>query len=186
MAEELLLRHCSPTLAALKAGNLFTCPSEYMPILQQLIASWNEQLNAKGVEVLLLHQRQNSALIYVFRPALLQKALSQPESKHLLASYGYPMRKVNQALSFLKHKLSTQKEFPHEIGIFLGYPPSDVRQFIQYGGMKGKYDGCWKVYGDEDEAKQKFAQFKKCTNLYLRMHKQGRPLTRLAVRKVYA
>ena len=40
-------------------------------------------------------------------------------------------------------------DFPHEIGIFLGYPLKDVVGFMGYG----KYQFCktryWRVYGDE-------------------------------------
>lgn len=185
MSEELLLRHCSPTLAALKAGSLFTCPSEFMPILEQVVKTWNEQLNAKGVQVLVLLKRKRTALVYVYRPTLLKIELAKFETQQLLSSYGYPLCQIETTLSFLKDKLTFHEEFPHEIGVFLGYPPEDVRLFIENKGCNGKCDGCWKVYDNEVDAKQRFAQFKKCTALYLRMHKQGKSLDSLAVKKVY-
>lgn len=185
MSEELLLTHCSPTLAALKAGNLFTCPTEDMPDLDQIVQTWNAILNAKGVQVLVLLKRKKSALIYVYRPALLKKELAQKMVQELLFSYGYPLCQIENTLSFLKYKLIHHNEFPHEIGFFLGYPPTDVLLFIKNKGSKGIHDGCWKVYANEDEARKRFSQFKKCTALYLRKHKEGKPLNSLAVRKVF-
>ncbi len=185
MSEELLLRHCAPTLAALKAGNLFTCPTDSMPILEHAVQTWNEQLNTKGVHILVLLKRMKTALIYVYRPTLLEKELAKGETQELLSSFGYPLCQINTTLSFLQDRLIHQDEFPHEIGVFLGYPPSDVSLFIKNKGCNGKCDGCWKVYGNEIEARLKFAQFKKCTALYLRMYKEGKPLDSLAVRKVY-
>lgn len=185
MSEELLLRHCSPTLAALKAGSLFTCPSKYMPVLDQVVQTWNELLNPKGVYIMVLLKRAHTALVYVYRPTLLKQELAKHETQNLLSGYGYPLDRVEGSLSFLRQKLTDQLEFPHEIGVFLGYPASDVRLFIQNNGSGGKYDGSWKVYGNEEEARHKFAQFKKCTALYARMHKEGKPLDSLAVRKIY-
>ena len=37
-------------------------------------------------------------------------------------------------------------KFPHEIGVFLGYPASDVEQFIEQDGQNYKMNGYWKVY----------------------------------------
>lgn len=37
-------------------------------------------------------------------------------------------------------------EFPHEIGVFLGYPLSDVRGFLEDEGRNCAYVGYWKVY----------------------------------------
>lgn len=184
MSEELLLRHCSPTLAALKAGNMFSCPYGSMQKLEQMVQTWNARLNSKGVEILILSKSSNTALIYVYRPALLAEELQKQESKDLLTTYGYPVDTPQASLSYLSDKLLQQGGFPHEIGLFLGYPPTDVRLFIENKGCNGKCDGCWKVYANELEAKQRFAQFKKCTALYIKKYKEGKPLDSLAVRKV--
>ena len=49
------------------------------------------------------------------------------------------------------------------MGLFLGYPPEDVRGFIENRAAGCKLIGCWKVYGDVDAAKEKFASFERCT-----------------------
>ena len=54
-------------------------------------------------------------------------------------------------------------DFPHEVGLFLGYPAEDVRGFIENRAAGCKCVGCWKVYGDVNAAKMRFASFEKCT-----------------------
>lgn len=43
-------------------------------------------------------------------------------------------------------RLQRFEAFPHEIGLFLSYPPEDVRGFIEHKGHESKCEGCWKVY----------------------------------------
>ena len=38
-------------------------------------------------------------------------------------------------------------DFPHEIGVFLGYPLEDVVGFIRHRGKCFTCCGCWKSYG---------------------------------------
>lgn len=71
--------------------------------------------------------------------------------------------------------------FPHEIGLFLSYPPEDVRGFIEHRGHESKCDGCWKVYGDAERATKTFRIYKKCTDCYCRQKAMGVPISRLVV-----
>ena len=45
-------------------------------------------------------------------------------------------------------------EFPHEVGLFLGYPPEDVEGFIENKACSCKLTGYRKVYSDEEKAKK--------------------------------
>ena len=69
----------------------------------------------------------------------------------------------------------------HEIGVFLGYPLSDVVGFIENSGRNFTCCGCWKAYGDPQAAQRHFAQLRKCTAVYLRLFHSGTPILRLAV-----
>lgn len=77
--------------------------------------------------------------------------------------------------------LRQDAEFPHEIGLFLGYPPEDVQGFMENKAARHKLAGCWKVYGDVDAAQQTFARYKKCTRVYLDQWRRGATLERLTV-----
>ena len=67
------------------------------------------------------------------------------------------------------------------MGLFLSYPPEDVRGFIQNRAQNYKRVCAWKVYGDEELAQRTFARYLKCTESYCRAFRAGRKLEELAV-----
>ena len=60
------------------------------------------------------------------------------------------------------------EEFPHEIGLFLGYPPEDVEGFCRYQGQNYKLCGRWKVYGDREAACRRFQRYDHCRDALCR------------------
>ena len=72
-------------------------------------------------------------------------------------------------------------EFPREVGLFLSYPPEDVKGFIDHRANGFKCAGLWKVYGDEEKARSLFAKYKKCTEIYCALWQSGSKLEQLAV-----
>ncbi len=181
MSEELIVKHCSPTLAGLKTGNAFSCDFESVHEMRATIRSLNKRLCKKGLRVLPLRYYEGRALIYVYRPALLSADLCNSEAKSLLSSRGYNCENADVCVRRLVGRCSECGEFPHEIGLFLGYPPEDVEGFIENKAGGCKYVGCWKVYGDVDSAKRTFAQYKKCTDVYCKCWRSGKPIERLTV-----
>ena len=179
--EHYLIEHCSPTLARLKSANLFRIPVGSHRELEQQLLAWNRLLGKKGVQVLLLKEQAQQALIYVCRMDLLKRDLTKPGVGEFLEQCGYPTATPRDTLSRLRQKLSTEPGFPHEIGIFLGYPLDDVQGFIQNRGKNCKCTGCWKVYGDSAQAEKLFAKYQKCREVYCRLWRQGRSVWQLTV-----
>ena len=184
MSDELIIRFAAPTLASLKVGSLISCKTTDIEDLLQSVEQWNIKLNPKGVVVTILQQKKDLYLMYVHRPQLLEQRLMQQDVQHLLCPLGYPLCPLRESLGHLMHRLEHEAQFPHEIGLFLGYPAADVEAFMRNKGCDGKCDGCWKVYTDVQQAKKVFAQYKKCTRLYLEMHKRGKKLEELTVRRI--
>lgn len=181
MSEEILIRLCSPTLAGLKTGSLVSCSFNSRKEILCDIRALNRELVPKGLCILPLRYADARVLIYLFRPSQLKQDLSDSEAARLLTEVGYQNTKSEQCILELMHRLSESKEFPHEIGLFLSYPPEDVRGFIENHAGNFKCVGFWKVYGDEDKAKSRFAQYRKCTNIYCRQWACGKTIAQLAV-----
>jgi len=181
MSEEMLVRHCSPTLAGLKTGNMFTCAFENTENMKDEVRKLNGLLVKKGLRVLPLRYRNNRALIYVYRPVKLSEDLKNDIACRLLEERGYQFTAPDRCIVRLIQRLSESEEFPHEIGLFLGYPPEDVCGFIENKADTCKCVGCWKVYSDEDTAKKLFAKYKKCTDVYCTLFANGRSIERLTV-----
>ena len=181
MPEEFIIRHCAPTLAGIKIGNLFSYPACCMQDTIRALALWNSKLRQKGVRFILLGRRNSRVLILAYRENLLAQALSNPETFLYLGELGYPCDNVAQSLSVLCQRIETAKEFPHEIGVFLGYPLVDVKAFVENKGCNSICCGCWKAYADGDAAEQVFIRFRKCTDIYRRCHANGADICRLTV-----
>ena len=180
MSDELLVRHCAPTLASLKTGNMFTCRFVGEKEMHDSLRAMNSRLVGKGLRVLPLRYRDGVGLIYVYRPGKLAADLTCDAACRLLCERGYPCGNSNLCVKKLRDRLAQEADFPHEIGLFLGYPPEDVEGFI-LGKDEVKLAGCWKVYGDAETARRTFAKYKKCTDVYVRQHAGGQPLERLTV-----
>ena len=177
MSEELIVRHCAPTLANLKTGSLFVCPITDRPSFFSSLRSLNELLVPKGLRALPLRIRERSALIYLYRPSRLKKDLEDPAAIKILQDHGYSC--YGKCLPRLIEQVRASEEFPHEIGLFLGYPPEDVQGFLDHRPCK--CSGCWKVYGDENKAKKTFDLYKKCERVYCQQLARGIDIKRLTV-----
>ena len=181
MSDHLIVQHCSPTLAGIKTGNIFTCRFSSREALMSEIRRLNKALGVKGLRILPLRIGSSSALIYVYRPDRLSRDLACREASEILKNCGYELACANRCIVNLVSRISSSGDFPHEIGLFLGYPAEDVRGFIDHNAQDFKCVGCWKVYGDVEKAKHLFAQYKNCTSCYLNQLRKGNTIEDLAV-----
>lgn len=181
MLEKMIIDYCAPTLANMKSANMFNYKYESLLKLQEEIAEANKKLNEKGVFVEVLKVAKTRALVYVYREYLLEADLAKEGVESLLRQYGYSNLEVSECLETLKQHLRESDCFPHEIGVFLGYPLADVQGFIKHGGKNCKYCGIWKVYSNECETRQLFAKFRKCTEIYMKVFTAGRPIAQMTV-----
>lgn len=177
----MVIRHCSPTLAGLKTGSLFSCRYETEEALREDVRAMNRLLVPKGLRVLSLRYREGLALIYLYRPDRLDRDLTAPAAARLLEERGYPCGNADLCVVKLLHQLRERREFPHEIGLFLGYPLEDVKGFIQNKGQGYACCGLWKSYGDPRAARRYFDRCRACTAAYKRRYAAGVPLERLIV-----
>lgn len=181
MSEEMIVKQCSPTLAGLKTGNMFVCTYMDRSELLKEIRAYNKRLSSKGVRFIPLRTGGSRALIYVYRPDRLKKDLADNKTTELLGKKGYPLNSPSGCVSCLREHIVNDDEFPHEIGLFLGYPPEDVIGFIENKAGGHKLTGAWKVYGNVKKAKKTFAGYEKCTRLYEKLGAEGTPIESLAV-----
>ncbi len=181
MSDETFIRHCSPTLAGLKTANLFLDQVSGKTELYEEIRKYNKRLVPHGIVIIPLKFTGKSALIYVFRPDRLKKDLSDKGAEEILAKCGYKERNINKAIRHLMKNLKSNETFPHEIGLFLSFPPCDVKGFIEEKAENYKYQGVWKVYGNVREAKETFRKYDECQKTFLRRFENGDRLENLVV-----
>ena len=180
MSNETLIRCCAPTMARLKTGNMFSCAFDSRDQMTAELRCLNRRLRQKGLRILPLRWRDGKALLYLYRPKLLERDLSDPLSRKLLSECGYTGEDANVCLARLISRLRAEEGFPHEVGLFLGYPPADVDGFM-HRKNECKLCGLWKVYDDVEGAIRQFARCRHCTEVYLNCLSRGFTLDRLTV-----
>lgn len=171
MYDKLLINHCSPTLAGIKTGNILSLKYDTKTSLREEIARLNKSLLKKGVRLVPLKYSEGRVLVYVYRPSSLTKDLTDERARKILNGMGYDTSKESSCVIKLIKKLKESRDFPHEIGLFLGYPPEDVKAFILK--KKEKHSGYWKVYDDVEEAVKTFEKFNKCFKTYREKFETG-------------
>lgn len=181
VVESSLIEHCAPTLAGMKSGSLFNCRFTSERAMQKEIAAVNQKLNERGVYVEAMFWKEDFVLIYAYRRTHLVRDLQKEGVRELLAPYGYPSIDADECIAHLKERLFHYDGFPHEIGVFLGYPIEDVKGFIDHKGKECKFCGLWKVYCNECEARKLFAKIQKCTRVYLQVFAEGRSISQMTV-----
>ena len=75
MFHELLIRCCAPTMASLKTGNMFSCPFSSREEMTAELRKLNRRLGQKGLRILPLRWENGRALVYLYRPHMLEKDL---------------------------------------------------------------------------------------------------------------
>ncbi|WP_297300845.1 DUF3793 family protein [uncultured Oscillibacter sp.] len=181
--EAVLVRQCAPTLAGMKPGSIFCFNHSPLEVSRQKVCQWNKQLAPFGLTVQILLERpgSGSVIVFVYRHDCLEQMLSDDAYQRFLAEAGYERTNLDGLLEQLAQRLRTQPEFPHEIGVFLGYPLQDVIGFIENHGRNFTCCGFWKSYGDPAEMQVCFACYRRCIQTYVAMFEQGIPIERLAV-----
>lgn len=180
MSNEMLIRCCAPTMASLKTGNMFNCPFGSKEEMTAELRKLNNVLGRKGLRAIPLRWSDGKALVYLYRPKMLEKDLRNELAEQLLSECGYSCGNPNACIAKLISRIREDGDFPHEIGLFLGYPPADVDGFM-HRKHACKLAGIWKVYDDVEGAVRQFARCRRCTEIYLRRFAEGFPIERLAV-----
>lgn len=179
MLETYLINFCSPTLAGLKAGSLFNTSSIDQQDLKRDVARLRSSLRDAGLHIRLFPRPKGFQLFYLYREKALFPELQHPIAKEMLHATGYFFSTVDDALDRLGQRLSHSEAFPHEIGLFLSYPPNDVKDFIRYGAKACCLTGHWCVFSEKEKAAACFAQFDHCKHCYKQrfaQHPDIRPL----------
>lgn len=171
--EQKLAFHTAPALLGIKPANLVSLSAAEFNIRENADI-FNARAASKGLKIKVLCECRKKILIFLYNEAMLKKQLSENERSRVLAEFGYGRGlSLELKLKMLAERISAQNDFPHEIGLFLGYPVEDVVGFIENGGGNFKLCGYWKVYGSEEQARRTFENYNKCRKYLCNKLSQG-------------
>lgn len=160
--EKKLAYHSAPSLLGIKCANLLSIRQGECNV-DENISRFNSKAVSKGLKIRKIAANKDTSLLLIYNQKLMERRFSESKSMEILNQNGYSAEKgIDYCIDTLSMKIQSEKEFPHEIGVFLGYPPEDVEGFIENKGSNFKLCGCWKVYGDAEKARRTFINYDKC------------------------
>ena len=181
--EAVLVEQCATTLAGVKPASLFRYQGADKRQPREAAARWAKELAPYGITIRVLKYcpQTGACLIYLYRAGWLRSILSEPSTRAFLAGQGYGAdQSCQELLRQLSRRLCLEREFPHEIGLFLSYPPEDVQGFLaDPGGGRCKLCGHWKVYHDVEGARRQFARFDRSREALCSRLRAGMTLSQL-------
>lgn len=174
--------HAAPTIQGIKPATL-ACPDAAGRCLADALARLGPELSRIfGVEVADFRNPRGAMLLLVYDSTHVCRTLADGEAAALLREegYGVPETGVYAMLARLRERCAGRR-FPHEIGVFLGYPPGDVRSFMS-GRDAGRREGCaWRCYGDIEEARNISGRFRRAKRIAAELIVAGADLGGVAV-----
>ena len=137
-----------------KPANLVNLSDRFLPCGRNMFRAWKKYgpslLSRTDLELKVLRSREDNLLLFIFRRSDLQSLLKRPPVRALLSRAGYLSgADLDTILEELASRL-TDRSFPHEIGLFLGYPLKDVAAFMGLTSIPFTCQGPWKIYGDSN------------------------------------
>ncbi len=177
--EDYLSFYCAPCLLGQKCANIFCMPL----CMYSEDSELSESLARAGFTLRLLYISGDRGHLILYSSDALAKVLAKHRVREALRFFGYREESLGlQALSILFEKLedfsNRKKEgndvlFPHEIGLFLGYPAQDVLQYYLKKGQDYIFSGYWKVYSNPLWAASQFRKYDAARIYCINRHFRG-------------
>jgi hypothetical protein len=150
--------HIAPTLSKLKPASIITLNQnnrEQNKLWEKYKDKFQKEFKIEYIE---LKKTSDSICVMFFNRECLMKIINNKKNMKFLEGYGYSTKmSLNDCLVHLKK--SFEFFFPHEIGVFLGFPLSDVKAFIKHPNEKYRISGYWKVYSNVKSSKKIFDDY---------------------------
>ena len=173
-----VVTQCAPVLKGVKISNLITMkPGGWRKI--------RAYLKKSRIICIPLYADAEKEVLFLYRYEQLERHLKNREVREFLRSCGYESIEVASVLVRLRRRYQLyagiSKEFPHELGVLLGYPVGDVQGFIDNRGENSLTSRYWKVYQNPKEAEKIFDLYDRVKEQALKEIMCGRTLSHVAV-----
>lgn len=151
--------HCAPTIMGKKISNLVVLKNRFF--LPRELVEYNNLLCELNLNLYLIKITEEYTCVLLYNIDFMEEILKIHEVQMFLQEYGYENFDITKILEILSNRFSLES-FPHEIGVFLGYPMEDVKGFIENNGFNYIFSGYWKVYENPENKKELFELYTTC------------------------
>jgi hypothetical protein len=168
--------HAAPVYSGLKPSVLINLGRLESKLARMWIKYRQDVDNLKSLSMVVFHGVGGCLQLFCYDAGHLEQIIADRENRAYLESMGSSSFHLNDSIAGLKEGF--RRGCPHEIGIFLGYPLSDVKAFIRYNGRYYLMNGYWKVYSNVPYAVRMFQAFDHAKEDMLRKWKNQLQLDR--------
>jgi hypothetical protein len=149
-----LMMESSEVLGGVKPANLVSLVNRTRPCGRNLYQLWQSHHNElsnrlDNIRFKVLQTRERALLLFCYNPHHLESHMSHAGIRVLLKKAGYDTTLSSESLlTELCCRFESSGVFPHEIGLFIGYPAKDVAAFMGLVTLPFACQGPWKIYGN--------------------------------------
>lgn len=148
----------SPIITGIKPSSIINLTNN-----RNVLSIWrrkrDEFLSSLNLKCITIKKEENKETVLIYNRDNLIKVLTCRKVRMLLLSYGYRgLNDVESVLLQLSNRFKIES-CPHEIGVFLGIPLHDVKDFINCKDKPCLLCGYWKVYSNIEYAKDIFEKY---------------------------
>jgi len=148
------------------------------------LARISMKLHNTNISLIILCTCKKRHWVMVYRAKELEEHLRSKEVSDYLREFGYRRDDFISNLIRLHQRMNSfynkMKEFPHEVGVFLGYPICDIKGFLENKGERYLHSGYWKIYGNLEETRKKFLSYDEAREIAIDEFLSGRELESIA------
>lgn len=154
----------APVLTGIKPSSTITLNDEKRKLYSCFLDCGSEFIKSLDLDYKVMKNSPKGIVLLVYNKTQLKKYLYLNKNKQFLCALGYGQNfSLEKCLNCLKSKFEAL-DFPHETGVFLGFPLEDVIEFMN-NNKNFLCSGYWRVYSNEHSAKEIFSFYDKSKEL---------------------
>lgn len=147
---------CAPLITGLKISNLLNICKEDFTAMKEIVKN-------SHISWYMLVERDDKITILLYHKKSLESYLAKKRVLEMFLEAGYRSFSLESILKEIcvryQGYMENKEDFPHEMGLLLGYPVEDVEGFMKYKGENSLCTGYWKVYENKDRKLKIFEKF---------------------------
>lgn len=160
-------------IAGVKPSALISIPNRPLSCGRNLFTLWHKHATAilgnTNISACHLKDQADAILVLFYQTEPFKAYLQRRDISTLLDKAGYTGPYTPEhAIAQLAARFATT-EFPHEIGLFLGYPIKDVMAFMGWIKLPFACQGPWKMYGNPQQSLSLAQRFHECRRQMARL-----------------
>ena len=178
-----IANQCAPVLAGVKPSNMLVLENKHIRDVVRV-------LEGTGLSWRCLYAGEEKNIWLLYRKEAMEETVLGKEQMLFLREWGYEEDTLERMLMkfsqrFRQYRKDKNLPFPHEMGVFLGYPMADVKGFIKYEGKNYLYCGYWKVYENVEERKELFRTYEEILKVFVEEARKGKNLWQITMEWQY-